>query len=156
MAVQDWIDDIVAVFNGLPGHDGKTVRAFYVYRKAEFPDALATFPSALTFTDAMRPEYSAGGPLIDAWTGITEFHLFPDISRAHYPECMLYFARIRNAMAAHLTLGGKVAHWLPRVDAPYPVRGPVKLRYGDDQEHLGVVVQWQVKEHVGGEFTVAA
>jgi hypothetical protein len=156
MSVEAWIDDIVDVCAGIAGHHGKSLRAYYVYRKAEFPDAIATFPCVLTFTDAMRSDYSAGGPNLDAWTGICEFHLFPDLSRAHYPECMLYFARIRNAFAAHITLGGKVEHFLPRVDTPYPVRGPVRLQYGEEAPHLGIVVQWQVKENVGSEVTVAA
>ncbi len=154
MAVQDWIDDIVDVFGSVSGHAGKNVRAYQVYRKAEFPDAIAEFPCVLTFTDSMRPDYSAGGPLIDAWIGLSEFHLFPDLSRKHYPEVMLYFGRIRSAMAAHVTLGGKVAHFMPRVDAPFPLRGPVKLQYGAEDEHLGIVVQWQVKEIVNGAYTV--
>lgn len=157
MAIEDWIDDVVDVYGGVAGHQGRAVRAFYVYRKAEFPDAIAVFPCALTFTDAMLPTYSAGGPLVDLWTGLTEFHLFPDLSRAHYPDIMLYFARIRNAMAAHMQLGGKVAHFLPRSDVAYPVRGPVRLQYGDEAPHLGIVVQWQVKEDVSSaSITIAA
>lgn len=155
MAVEDWIDDIVDVFAGVTGHHGKPLRAFYVYKKQEFPDAIAVFPCALTFTDGTSPMYSASLSL-DVWTGITELHLFPDLSRMHYPEIMLYFARIRNAMAGHIQLGGKVEHFLPRVDAQFPIRGPVRLQYGDEAPHLGIVVQWQVKENVSGEVTIAA
>jgi len=156
MAVENWIDDLVDVMGGVAGHNGKTVRAFYVYKKAEFPDAIAVFPCVLTFTDSMSPEYSAGGPLRDHWVGVCEFHLFPDISRTHYPELMLYFARIRKAMAEHITLGGKVNHFTPRSDTQYPLRGPVRLQYGDEAPHLGIVVLWEVKENVNSEFTPAA
>jgi hypothetical protein len=156
MAIENWIDDLVDVMGSVKGHHGKAVRAYYVYKKAEFPDAIAAYPCVLTFTDAVQPSYSVGGPLIDAWVGLCEFHLFPDVSRAHYPEIMLYFARIRNAMAGSMTLGGKVAHFLPRADVPYPLRGPVRLQYGEEQEHLGIVMQWQVKENVSADFTPAA
>ena len=156
MAIEHWIDDIVDVFGSIQGHHGKAMRAYYVYKKAEFPDAIATFPCALTFTDGNLPYFSAGGPKLDAWAGITELHLFPDLSRAHYPEVMLYFSRIRNAMAAHLQLGGKVEHFLLRTDVPYPIRGPVRLQYGEEASHLGIVVQWQVKENVSDEnFSIA-
>ena len=155
MAVENWIDDIVDVFGSVAGHAGKTVRAYYVYRKSEFPDAIATFPCALTFTESVRNDYSSGGPLIDHWVGLTELHLFPDLSRAHYPEVMLYFRRIRNAITGHMTLGGKVEHFMLRSDMPYPVRGPVKLKYGEEAEHLGIVVQWEVKDNVSSEYTPA-
>ena len=156
MAIENWIDEVVEVFGSVAGHAGKAVRAYYVYRKAEFPDALSAYPCVLTFSEALRPEYSRSGPLIDAWVGVTEFHLYPDQARAHYPEVMLYFARIRNAMAAHVTLGGRVAHFLPRLDVPYPLRGPVVLKFGGEEPHVGIVVQWQVKENVGSEYTIAA
>jgi hypothetical protein len=156
MSVENWIDSIVDMWGAMDAHAGHTLRAYLVYRKAEFPAALSDFPCVLTFVDGLQPNYSAGGPLIDAWTGISEFHLWADLSPAHYPELMLYFARIRTAMAQHLSLGGRVSHFLPRADVPYPIRGPVKLKYGGEEDHLGIVVQWQVKENVSGEFTIAA
>jgi len=157
MAVEDWIDAVADVF-ALVGPGGKKIKAFHVYDKAEFPDAINSFPCALTFTEGYKPNFSFGGPLIDFWTGVTELHLYDDTSRSHYPELMLMFARIRNAMAANMSLHNKVSHFLPRSDIAFPVRGPVKLQYGSEEPHLGIVVQWEVKQDVGGAvgLTVAA
>ncbi len=154
MAVEDWIDSVVDMWAGVAGHQGKTLHAYLVYRRAEIPDTPADFPFVLTFTQGLQPNYSAGGPQINAWVGVSEFHLFPDLSRAHDPEIMLYYQRVVAAMASHLTLGGKVSHFLPRADVAQPIRAPVRLEYGEEPPHLGLVVQWEVKEIVNGEYTV--
>lgn len=152
--IQEWIDAVADVFAVSDGAGG-FVKSYHVYDKAEFPEAMTRFPSALTFSTALQPMYSAGGPLVDLWLGTTELHLFEDISRKHYPEIMLYFARIRNAMAASMSLGGRVAHFLPRGGVIDPIRGPVVLQYGSEAPHLGIVVQWEVKDNESGGYTVS-
>ena len=154
MAAEDWIDAVADVF-AIAGHNGQRVKSYHVYDKAEFPEAITVWPCALTFTVSCLPEYSLGGPLIDHWWGVTELHLFDDISRGRYPELMLYFARIRNAMASSMTLGGRVKHFSPRSDLRDPLRGPVVLQYGSDNPHLGIIAQWEVKDDEGGKFTPA-
>jgi hypothetical protein len=150
MALENWIDDVVDVFAGITAHTGKPLRAYYVFKRREFPDAIADFPCALTFVQSAAPTISAG-LCLEMWQGITEIHLFPDISRVHFPECMLYYARIRNAFAAHMQLGGKVDICSLRWDVLDPIRGPVRLQYGSEDPHLGMVVQWVVKENVSSE-----
>jgi hypothetical protein len=153
MAVEEWIDEIAALAGTVDNGKGGKVLSYSVFRRAEFPESLSTFPCALTYTSEVRSTYSLGGPNIDLWYGITEFHLVPNIAKSHYPFIMRFFARIKAAFAVHMTLGGKVAYCQLRTDEP-GLQGPVTLQYGSEDPHLGIVARWMVKEDTTGEFTV--
>ena len=150
MAVESWIDALVARWATVSDNRGGHVHAYRVYDKADWPDAIGHYPSALTYTTEDRSYYSLGGPGIDQYRGITEFHLFPNVNKGNYPELMLYFARIRNAAAGAITLGGLVAHFLLRTDLP-SIQGPVTLQYGGEDPHHGLIVNWEVKESVNDD-----
>lgn len=152
MAVETWIDEIVALAGTIS--DGKVkVRSYSVFNKAEFPESITVFPCALTYTVDVRPAYSLGGPCVDLWSGITEFHLFPSVAKSNYPAIMRYFARIKAAFASKMALNGKVAYFQLRSDEP-GLQGPVTLQYGSEDPHLGIVARWIVKEDTTGDFTV--
>jgi hypothetical protein len=147
MAVEQWIDALCKRWGTVSDGKGALVRSYLVYERREFPEALdGSVPSAITFTTECRPIYSQAQSL-DLWNGITEFHLAPNISRAHYPDIMRYFARIRDAAAGTISLNSLVSEFVIRTDIPGLV-GPVRLRYGEEAEHLGIVVNWKVKEIV--------
>jgi len=153
MAVETWIDEIAELAGTIDNGRGGRVRSYYVFKKREFPEALNTFPCALTYTAELRANYSLGGPNTDLWYGVTEFHLFDSVAKSNYPEIMRYFARIKAAFALHMTLGGTVAYVQLRTDEP-GLQGPVTLQYGEENPHLGIVAQWVVKESTTGQFTV--
>ena len=147
MAVESWIDALCKRWGAVGDGKGAFVRSYVVYERREFPEALdGSVPSAITYTTECRPIYSQGQS-IDLWNGVTEFHLAPNVSRAHYPDIMRYFARIRDAAAGTIGLDGLVAEFMIRNDIA-GMLGPVRLRYGEEAEHLGIVVNWKVKEVV--------
>jgi hypothetical protein len=155
MALEDWIDDVAALWDIGDG-EGGLVRSYRVYADDQpWPESLQELPCALSYATDCTPEYSTGGPLVDMYRGVTEFHLFPNTAKINLPPLMKFFARIRNAAAGSMTLSGKVAHFLLRKDVP-GIQGPVTLTYGQDAPHLGILANWEVKENVTGDYTPAA
>ena len=154
MAVETWIDEIAKLAGTVSNGRGGKVRSYQVFNKAEFPEALTVFPCAITYTSEVRMEYSLGGPCVDLWYGMTEFHLTPGTAKSDYPYIMRFFARIKAAFAGKMTLGGKVAYFQLRTDEA-GLQGPVVLQYGGEEPHLGIVARWLVKEDTSGDFTVA-
>ena len=146
MAVENWIDEITKLWDTVSDGQGSYVRSYRVYEKAEFPEAMNIFPSAITYTLDVTPVYSAGGVQVEFWNGVTEFHISPDVDKSRFPGLMLYFARIRAAAASNLQLNGKVAHFLIRIEGGPGIQGPVVLQYGSEAPHHGLMVFWKVKE----------
>lgn len=145
MSVENWIDEVVKIAGSVSDGQGGQVRAYAVYEKSEFPDTLSDFPCAITYTKDAAMSYPDGGPNIDTWNGVTEFHLAQDVSKARYPAVMLYFARIRAAFAANRTLGDRVSYCRLSTTEP-AIEGPVILQYGSEEPHLGLVAHWIVRE----------
>jgi hypothetical protein len=158
MAVEQWIDAIAKLWDAVSDGRGGNVTSYRAYERDNFPEALADFPCAITYVTEVENIYSTGGPLIDLWRGVTEFHLFPGVDKRDLPQLMRYFARIRNAASGSITLGGLVSHFLLRVSnsGGPSIVGPVVLQYGSEQPHHGLLVYWEVKETVSGDYTPAA
>lgn len=154
MAVTDWIDKIAKDFEISDGKGG-TVVSYRAYDKNNFPESLTVFPCAISYVTGSRNQYSLGGPCIDFYNGVTELHLTSTTSKALIPYVMGFFARIRNAVAGDITLDSTVDHWLLRLDMD-SIQGPAVLQYGQEEPHYGLIVNWEVKESVTGDFTVAA
>ncbi len=153
MAVENWIDALAKVWEFSDGKKG-TVYSYRVYEKDEFPESLPdlnTTKCALTYITDVTTSYSAGGPCIDLYQGMTEFHLAADLKKTNLAYLLRFIARIRNAAAGNIKLGGTVDHF-----AVKSITGPMALQYGDEALHHGLVVEWEVKENVSGDFTVSA
>ena len=62
------------------------------------------------------------------------------------------------AAAANMQLGGLVAYFLLDQDAQggSNIKGPVELSYGSEDSKLGLVVYWQVKEHIESEVVISS
>ena len=153
MAVEAWIDAVAKLWEVSDGKGG-TLRSYRVYEKAEFPESISP-PCVISYTTEAFMDYSLGGPCIEVWNGVSEFHLTTGVGKQNFPFIMLFFARIRNAAAGSMKLGGPVDHFLLRTDVP-SIQGPVRLQYGEEAEHLGLIVNWTVKENTTGDFTPAA
>jgi len=154
--IENWIDALTAIWE-VTAHGNKgLVYSFKVYKKDEFPESIdpAKFPVAISYPIQVSSEYSAGGMKIDYWTGITEFHLFPDVKKSNLPDILPYFARIRNAAGANMMLSGAVSQFMLRsAGGAASIQGPLTLQYGDEEPHHGLIVHWIVEEKVNTEFT---
>jgi hypothetical protein len=145
MAIEDWIDKLVDVAGSVDAGNKKKVRAFYVFKKTEFPESITDFPCALTFTENVSMDYPDAGPNRDEWQGIIEFHITNNTKKSNYPTIMRYFSRIRTAFKANRILADNVILKLQGQNGP-SIEGPVTLQYGDEQQHLGLLVHWIVRE----------
>lgn len=154
MAITDWIDKLARVWEVSDGKGG-TVYSYRLYEKNEFPAAIVDFPSAVSYVTEAIIEYSAGGPCIDFYRGVTEFHLVPGAEKSNIPYVLEFFARIRDAAARNIQLSSTVARFTLRSEAA-SIQGPVVLQYGAEEPHLGLIVFWEVKENVSGDFAVQA
>lgn len=141
-----WIDALIDVWRTVECPGFKTMNAPYLIKEAKFPTAINPddhFPIALTIPDVTSPEYSAGGPIEGIVTGVTEFHVAPDLSMARIPELIHWPGAIWKAAASHMQLGGLVSHFL--ITKERGIVGPLSLQYGEEQEHWGFLVTWEVK-----------
>ena len=140
--IEAWIDALCAVWELDDGQGGQ-VRSYRLFERGEMPDAMSDFPCAISYPLSARMVYGNGASYI-IWRGRTELHLAPNILRSNYPEALRYFARILSAAAANATLGGKVSMFQLDQDGE-SVTGPVALSYGEQGEHMGLVINWIVK-----------
>jgi hypothetical protein len=152
MALEDWIDDLAGVWGTMPSGQRGNVRSYKCFNKSEFPEAITEFPSAISFVTRLR--FSGGGdssPHIALWEGQTEIYISPGTSKAGVPEVMRYFDRALRAALKNRTLNGTVAEFsLIKKDEGETIVGPALLNYGGEQMHLGLVVNWRVKEVLSG------
>ncbi len=150
--IEDWIDDLTAVCGTVRSHTGGQVLSYQLYKRKEIPLAIEKFPCALSYVRDVAPEYSDAGPDELTVNGVTEFHLFPDLSPANIPELMKYYGKILQAFASKRSLGGKVA-WVAIVE---PGMQFVQLQYGVEAEHHGILVTWQAVETISGDLTLGS
>jgi hypothetical protein len=144
MAVTDWIDKITDLWATIDVGQGRKIRSYAVFRKDEFPESLNEFPCALSYVTRVPViQYSAGGPNVLVWNGITEFHLTDSVNKKQYPFVMRFPERILQAAANSITLGGSVQHFLP-LQTDGMVIGV--LQYGAENPHFGISLRWEVKE----------
>ncbi len=150
--IENWIDEIAKVWGEIDDGKGGKVRSYQMYEVGEVPDALSEFPCAISYPRQVLSEYGAGNS-VDLWDGKTEFHLTPNTARSLLPFVIRYFARIRDAAALHMTLGGKVDYFLLQQDGK-SIEGPVELKYGGEEPHWGLIVYWRVKENVTNQVVI--
>jgi len=157
--IERWIDELAKIWRISDNRFG-TVRSYMLIEKAEFPSAidpltLGTQPIALTIPGWLKPEYSAGGPHIGFYTGVTEFHVAPSLDKGLIPSLMPWYGLILKAAVSHVRLNNTVEYFLidDREDA---IAGPIGLKYGNEDMHWGFLVRWKVKERLEGQLTVSA
>lgn len=158
-SVETWLDTLCKVWGAVSDGENGTVRSFLVFERNELPSSFITAvegPCAASYVEGLMPEYSAGGPTLFFWNGLTEFHLTADVKPANAAMIMLYFSRILAAAAGNMKLSGTVEHFfipptenaVQMVTFNHPVTGQA--------DHQGILVRWQVKQNVSGDYTVSA
>jgi hypothetical protein len=154
MAVQDWIDEVAKLAGEVSDGQGRFVTSYRVYERNEMPTAILEAPSAVTFVTGTHAEISQGG-CREFTYGITEFHLEMSADRALLPDVMLFIPRIRNAFAAHMKLGGKVAYIALDADARPNIEGPVVFSRDTEAPRWGLIAHWVVKEDISDEVSIS-
>lgn len=145
MGAEKWIDAITKLWATVNDGKGRKVRSYSVFERDEFPEALSEFPCAITYIQRLPVvQYSAGGPAVVVYRGVSEFHLTQTVNKKYMPYVIRFYERIINAAASKVTLGGLVSHFV-LTDADPLVPGV--LVYGSEEPHFGIVVNWIVKEN---------
>jgi hypothetical protein len=141
MSIESWIDTLADAFQFV--YTGAlTVKTYHLYSDPVFPSALAQFPCALSYPTDVT--FSLGdGATYDIWEGTTEIHVTQNADKASLKFVLPFAGLIRAAAASHVTLGGKVAYFLPRDGQPMKIGTG---SYGQEAEHWLYKYYWKVKE----------
>lgn len=158
MALEEWIDELTQLWGQIEDGQGGNVRSYSMMDKRNFPEKIEKFPSALTFIEDNRDDYAVGKVNFDFWVGVTEFHILKDTSKKNYPDLYKFFKLIRDKAAANIQLNESLGGGTFLLDSEGrpSIQGPVVLQYGTDAPHLGLIVNWIVKDIVTDEFQPAA
>ena len=156
--LQSWMDTVCEVMAVTDGN-GQQVRSFYVFKINELPDAIKPddIPCAYSYATSPEVQYSLGGPLILRWKGRTEFHLTRDVKPSNIPYILPFFETIVRACAAKMQLGGIAEIGLFTISQNTPdalMFATYKNAKGDD-DHQGVVLNWELEQRIEGDLVVA-
>ncbi len=155
MAFSDWADALSMLWEQLDTGKGRgKVTAHHMYKKDDWPSSITKFPTALSLIQDVELDYALGGPNTDYYNGFTELHIVGSDDPKELPYVMGFYKKIRNLAAANMTLkvdGVKSADNF-KLRAPGPsIQGPVKMQYGSEDLHWGLLIFWQVFEDTTGE-----
>jgi hypothetical protein len=156
--IENWIDALTKVWEFDTGRN-RLVKSIRLFEKAEFPETIdpTGFPLAITIPPALNDaEYSAGGPKFGIYKGVTEFHISPNCAKGELPYVSTYIGKIWKAVALNASLGGLVEYFMLDADSAPVISAPLALKYGDEAEHWGVLVNWIVKEHVTSQVVFSS
>lgn len=153
--IEDWIDTLCDVW-AITVNEFTVVRSYKLIQDTDFPDSidpseLENTPIALTRPGSVRPLYSKGRKQL-TWYGVTEFHVAPDIDRGRISALLPWYERILQAAALKVQLSGataEISHFIIS-DRPDGIEGPIGLTFGNEAEHWGFVVRWEVQESLAG------
>lgn len=149
--VEYWGPELVKTWGAILDKNKRTIKA---YGFNEIPEALSVFPCAVSFiSDAVDVDYSEGGLNLVLWKGKTEFHITNDVKKNGLNDVYPYIRKVIETAAKSLTLNGKVDSFLLKQS---PTITPAVLTWGDEIDHYGLVVPWEIRENVTGKFTVSA
>ena len=162
LMVSDWIDYIVDKVSEL-SYQGRSVRAFSVYKKSEIPEKLESddLPAAIVIPEGTFGDYSAGGSW-EFWLGRIEFHLENSTNKELLNQVLDFHPLIRNKLLENIKFGGLVDEFrlLPGragTGGEASIQGPAELQWNEEAPfRWGYIVSWRVKEDVSTEVTMAA
>lgn len=144
MGIESWMPvlaDKMRTLNGIS----------QVHTYENLPGTLSAFPALIILPTSGTPDYSAGGPCIFLYDVQLTLYVAGSVLPGAYSQAIPFIQRMRNKLAAHVTLDGMVSHCLPAT--PF-FEGPGQLDYGD-AKHIGIIFRVEVKEIETG-ITVSA
>ncbi len=114
------------------------------------PESVSVFPSAISFVMDVNHSYSLGGVCFAVFHGRTHFHITSGLVRSQMGFVMKFINEIVKAAAGHLTLGGLVTDF--RITSMQMGMD----KWGNEDEHFVIEVDWTVEESQSGKYTVSA
>lgn len=138
MAIDDWMPALASRLGTVDGVE-------QVHTHLDLPGSLLVFPCVVLLPLEGDCLYSAGGVNISFHQVQATLYVSAQILPEAYALAVPMIARVRDALAGGMTLGGLVAHVLPSAAGRF-YQGPGSLRYAD-KDHLGIVFRLEVKEH---------
>lgn len=126
--------------------------AYRAFERNNFPEDITIFPSVISVVTEVVQIVSVGKSM-DLWTGISEFYIAKDTAKSNWPKVLSYFGKIKNAAAGTTTLNGTVSSFVLGPAGNPSIVGPVPISYGSENPHLGLIVNWFVKEDTSDEVS---
>lgn len=146
-----WFNDVTRLWSQIKDDRGVAVVS---YPMEKIPESVTKVPCAISFLNGdVSGSPSIGGPTMVIYNGKTEFHLTTNVLKNQLPYVMSFVDKILQKAASDITLNGKVVSF--RLMTPGSVK-PVQLTWGNEEEHYGLEVTWQVIENQSGKYTVSA
>lgn len=157
MTIATWADQITAILREIT-YGGQPIHVPHLLIKADWPEKIPKFPTALVQFDGIRIQYSVGGPLINHWLGQIAFHVAKDTNKQNLPDVLLLMETAYIKIAQNIQANASLSHFvIVSADGGVGVQGPLALQYGAaDEFHLGFVINFEVKDNVSGEYQPAA
>lgn len=151
-----WIDKVAEMFT-IVDRQGAQIRSYKMAELKDLPNVITgvNAPCVVHGIRGCRAMYSAGGPTILFWSGLSDFHLFKDVKPANYSDALPFFPLILAAAMSDVTLGGNVTRFqIP--DQPNALRFVTFKNSDGSDSHQGIEVNWEVKQTVTGSYTISA
>lgn len=123
----------------------------------EIPESITPdmIPCAVTYPTDLQVQYSEGGPVILFWSGQTDYHLTKDVKPANITYILPFFGRIFAACAQRILLTATATFALPQKTPQVMTFITYKDKFGEKDDHQGIVVRWELQQDVSGQYTIS-
>jgi hypothetical protein len=140
MAIENWMPALKNKMAAIPGIK-------QVHQYDEIPGTLLTFPCLIIMPTRGSQSYSASGPAVAIHQVQMTLYVAGQILPEGYAVAVPFIQKIRDALAANVTLDGTVSYIAPPAppESFYEGPGAIGFNYGD-KNHLGVIFRVVVKE----------
>lgn len=157
--IENWIDELADVWNGIDLGGFGNVYSPYMIRDAKYPSSidpadLANQVIALNIPQSFNPgSYGVGSPKRAFYRGVTQFHLAPNADMGHLHRILPWYGRILAAAVkpASMRLNNKVELFkIP--DETDAITLGNNISFGNESPHWVMVVRWEVKEPYDSQY----
>ena len=144
MALQTWFPVLVSKMEEVDG-------ILKAHSFEDLPAAISASPTMIVLPIEGQFEYSEGGPFSGQHEVQGTLYVTSQLAAEAYKQVVPFIERVRDKLAANISLDNTVATILPSASAPF-YDGPGGILYAKKQ-YLGIIFRWTVKENESG-FTV--
>ncbi len=147
MALQTWFRVLVSKMEEVDG-------IVAVHGFEDLPAAISASPTMIVLPVEGTFEYSEGGPQRGQHEIQATLYVTTQLAPEGYKQVVPFIERVRDKLAANMSLDNTVVTVLPSASAPF-YDGPGGILYAKKQ-YLGIIFRWTVKENEDNKYTVAA
>ncbi len=156
MAIENWMPTLETKVGEITGLDGGARSPYQSSNDSTgLPHSLGELPVAIILPTAMQVEYSVAGPFIEVTDVQITIYVVTGILAEAMNSVIPFVQRMRDKLAANISLSSTVNHILPVAAPAKWMEGPGGVEYAR-KIYTGVIFHYQVKENVSGDFTVSA